>query len=74
MILTEPVPASPAPQAFPGAFLPGCVPGAAAGQYGAPLAAPGGPVVVFGPGRGDAAPRSPLDRGSGAISGTAAGS
>jgi hypothetical protein len=47
-ILTEAIPASPQPQGHPGAYLPGLVPGAAAGQYGAPLSVPGGPVVVFG--------------------------
>lgn len=72
-ILTEPTPASPEPQAFPGAYRPGVLPGAAAGQYGAPLEVPGGPIVVFGTGHLDTASRSDLDRGSGAISGKTVG-
>jgi hypothetical protein len=70
-ILTEPTPAIPGPQGFPGAYRPGIVPGAAAGQYGAPLLMPGGPIVVFTPHDDDPHSRSPLDRGSGAISGHA---
>lgn len=72
-ILTEREPASPAPVRHTGAYLPGIVPDSAAGQYGAPLAMPGGPVVQFGPGHASTASRSPLDRGSGAISGKAVG-
>lgn len=72
-ILTSNPPASPAPQAYPGAYRPGVLPGAAAGQYGAPLEVPNGPVVVFGSGHPDTAARSDLDRGSGAISGKTVG-
>jgi hypothetical protein len=72
-ILTEPAPAIPGPVRATGAYLPGLVPGAAAGQYGAPLAMPGGPVVVFGPAHADGSLRSPLDRGAGAIGGQVAG-
>lgn len=72
-ILTTPDPASPAPQGFPGAYRPGVLPGAAASQYGAPAEVPGGPVVVFGSGHLDNAPRSSLDHGNGAISGKVVG-
>lgn len=63
IIGSEPIPMPPAPQVYPGAFRPGLVPGAAAGQFGAPLSAPSGPAVVFGAGPGAIAPSIGLQPG-----------
>jgi hypothetical protein len=74
LILTSPAPAGPAPQVYPGAFLPGMIPDAAAAQYGTPVSRPGGSSVIWGPARAVPAPGVQLDRGGPVEHGRADGS